>query len=134
VADHTEQLKRIPLFAGVPAAVLRRIATCVKEREYPAGATIVAANTPGHGFYLIVTGSAAVIRGGRTLRTLRMGDYFGELALIRKANRTATVMARDPTTCLVLTRWDFKGILDTNPAIALRLLETVASRVQDDEG
>ena len=134
MADHIERLKKVPLFVGVPDAQLQRIANGVKERRFDAGASIVSAGEPGHGFYLIVQGSAVVKRGDRTIGTLGPGDYFGELALVRETPRTATVVAGDPTTCLVLTRWDFKGILDTNPAIAIRLLETVASRIQDDEG
>jgi CRP/FNR family transcriptional regulator, cyclic AMP receptor protein len=134
VANYTEQLKKIPLFAGIPDAQLQRIANGAKERQFGAGSPIVTASEPGHGFYLIIRGRAEVTRDGRTLRTLGPGDYFGELALIRETPRTATVVAKEPaTTCLVLTRWDFKGILDANPAIAIRLLETVATRIQDDE-
>lgn len=134
MADHVKHLKSVALFAGIPDAQLQRIANGVKERRFDAGAPIVSVGEAGHGFYLIVQGRAEVKRGDRTIRTLGPGDYFGELALIRETPRTATVVAKDATTCLALTRWDFKGILDTNPAIAIRLLETVASRVQDDEG
>jgi CRP-like cAMP-binding protein len=134
VANHTEQLKKIPLFAGIPDAQLQRIANGVKERKFDRGASIVSAGETGHGFYLIVQGEAEVTRGGRTIRTLGAGDYFGELALVRNTPRTATVVAKEPTTCLALMPWDFKGILDANPAIAIRLLETVASRIQEDEG
>jgi len=134
VADYTEHLKSVALFEGISGSQLQRIANGVKERRFDAGASIVSAGEAGHGFYLIVQGRAEVKRGDRTIRALGPGDYFGELALVRESPRTATVVAKDPTTCLVLTRWDFKGILDTNPAIAIRLLETVASRIQDDEG
>ena len=133
-AQHTEELKKIPLFAGMDHAHLERIANGVKERRFDADEVIVSAGEPGHGFYLIVRGRAEVRWGDRTIRTLGPGQYFGELALIRETPRTATVVAKDPTTCLALTRWDFKSILDTNPAIALRVLETVAGRVQEDDG
>jgi CRP-like cAMP-binding protein len=133
VAGHIDHLKKVSLFAGIPDAQLQRIANGVKERKFERGASIVSAGDPGHGFYLIVQGEAEVKRDGRTIRTLGPGDYFGELALVRETPRTATVVAKEPTTCLALTRWDFKGILDANPAIAIRLLETVASRIQEDE-
>lgn len=135
MADYTEQLKKIPLFEGVPHAQLQRIANGVKERQFAAGAPIVSTGEAGHGFYLILKGRAEVTQGERTLRTLGPGEYFGELALVRETPRTATVVAKEPTTtCLVLTRWDFKGILEANPTIAIRLLETVAARIHDDEG
>ena len=134
MADHVPHLKKVPLFHDIPEAQLRRIANGIKERHYEPGAAIVSAGDAGHGFYLIVEGRAAVQINERTVRTLGPGDYFGELALVRETPRSATVIAKEPTTCLALTRWDFKGILDANPAIAIRLLETVARRIQDDEG
>jgi CRP-like cAMP-binding protein len=134
VAAHVERLKSVPLFAGIGDAQLQRIANGVKERRFDADEPIITAGEPGQGFYLIVQGRVEVRRGDRTIRTLGPGDYFGELALLGERPRTATVVAKDPTTCAVLTRWDFRGILDTNPAVAIRLLETVAARIQDDEG
>ena len=133
MADHIAHLTKVPLFDGITDAQLQRIANGVKERRYEPGAAIVSAGETGHGFYLIVQGRAEVNRDGRTIRTLGPGDYFGELALVRESPRSATVIAKEPTTCLALTRWDFKGILDANPTIAIRLLETVASRIHEDE-
>jgi CRP-like cAMP-binding protein len=84
VAGHAEQLKKAPLFEGVSDADLRRIAESAKERRFDAGAPIVSAGEPGHGFYLIVDGRVEVKQGDRTIGTLGPGEYFGELALIRK--------------------------------------------------
>jgi CRP/FNR family transcriptional regulator, cyclic AMP receptor protein len=134
MTNHAEHLKKVPLFAGIPDAQLQRIANGVKERKFDRGTSIVSAGETGHGFYLIVQGEAEVRRDGRTIRTMGAGEYFGELALIRNTPRTATVVAKEPTTCLALLPWDFKGILESNPAIAIRLLETVANRIQEDEG
>jgi CRP-like cAMP-binding protein len=132
VASHAEQLKKVPLFEGISGTDLQRIAESGKERRFDAGTTIVSAGEPGQGFYLIMDGRVDVRQGNRTIATLGPGDYFGELALIRETPRTATVIAKDPTTCLALARWDFKGIVVSNPSIAIRLLETVANRIQDD--
>ena len=134
MANYTDHLKKVRLFAGVPGGQLQRIANGVKERRFDAGTAIVSAGETGHGFYLIVQGHAEVKRDGRTIRTLGPGEYFGEIALLCDRPRTATVEAKDPTTCFILTRWDFKGILEANPTMAISLLEAVASRVQDDEG
>jgi len=133
MADHTSHLKRVPLFADIPDEQLRRIANSARERQFAAGTAIVTTGETGHGFYLIMTGRADVQHEGRTVRTLGPGEYFGELALLRDTARSATVTAREPTTCLQLTRWDFKGLLDAHPALALHLLETVAERIHDDE-
>lgn len=133
MADHAEQLRKIPLFEGISGADLQRIAESAKERRFDAGTAIVSAGEPGHGFYLITDGRVDVRRGDRTIATLGPGNYFGELALIRETPRTATVVAKEPTTCLALARWDFKGIVVANPSIAISLLETVANRIQDDD-
>jgi len=121
------------LFADLSDSELDRVGNSARERRYEPGAPIVSAGETGHGFYLIVEGRADVQREGHTIRQLGPGDYFGELALLRDAPRSATVVARAPTTCLQLTQWDFKGILDSHPAIAVKLLGTVAERVQEDE-
>jgi len=134
MANYTEHLKKVRLFAGIPGGQLQRIANGVKERRYDAGTAIVSAGETGHGFYLIAQGRAEVKRDGRTIRTLGPGDYFGEIALLYDRPRTATVEAKGPTTCLILTQWDFKGILEANPTMAIHLLEAVASRIHDDEG
>lgn len=131
MADHVRYLKQVPLFAGLSDGHLQRIANSVHERSFEPGTPIVSEGEPGQGFYLIVSGRARVQRGERVLRTLNAGDYFGELALLRDRPRSATVVAADRTTCLALTRWDFKGLLDANPTIAVPLLETVAARLDD---
>lgn len=133
MAEYAQTLKQIPLFAEMSDAHLQRIANSARERRFDAGTPIVSAGEAGIGFYLIVAGRAEVQRNKRTLRTLNPGDYFGELAILRDQPRSATVIATEPTTCLVLTRWDFKGVLQANPAMAVPLLETVARRLEDDD-
>lgn len=133
MAESTEFLKRVPLFAGMSGAHIERIANSTRERHFEPGIPIVSEGEKGQGFYLIVAGRADVQQRGRTVRTLSPGDFFGELALLRDQPRSATVIARERTTCLALTRWDFKGILEANPTIALHLLATVAARVPDEE-
>jgi CRP-like cAMP-binding protein len=133
VADYARFLTQVPLFAGMSEAHLRRIVNSTHERHFDPGTPIVSEGETGQGFYLITAGRADVQRRGRTLRTLEPGDYFGELALLRDQPRSATVIAKERTTCLALTRWDFKGILEANPAIAVQLLEAVASRVHDED-
>lgn len=133
MAEYAQTLKQIPLFAEMSDAHLQRIANSARERRFDAGTPIVSAGEAGIGFYLIVAGRAEVQRNKRTLRTLNPGDYFGELAILRDQPRSATVIATEATTCLVLTRWDFKGVLQANPAMAVPLLETVARRLEDDD-
>ncbi len=78
MADHVSQLKRVPLFAHISEAHLQRIATSVRERRYDPGAAIVLAGKTGQGSSLIVFRLADVRRGGRTVRSLGPGEYFGK--------------------------------------------------------
>lgn len=133
MANYARFLTQVPLFAGMSEAHLQRIVNSAHERHFEPGTQIVSEGEKGQGFYLITAGRADVQRRGRTLRTLEPGDYFGELALLRDQPRSATVIAKERTICLALTRWDFKGILEANPAIAIQLLEAVATRVHDED-
>ncbi len=131
---YLEQLRRVPLFHGIPDADLGAIARQLSERSYEPGAVIVKQGEAGIGFYLIDEGKVEVEQNGRVLATLGRGDFFGELALMEDVPRTASVIARTPTRCLQLVRWHFRSILKENPDIAIRVLETAVRRIRRHEG
>jgi CRP/FNR family cyclic AMP-dependent transcriptional regulator len=85
----------------------------------------------GHEFYLILDGTATVKRGGRKVATLSSGDYFGELALLNRSPRNATIIADDDMELLVLGQREFSGVLDEVPGIAHKLLGSMAARLQE---
>jgi CRP-like cAMP-binding protein len=87
----------------------------------------------GIGFYLIADGRVSIERGGTELRQMGPGEFFGELALIDDAPRSANVVARTPVRCLVLVQWVFKPLLREHPEVTLRLLETVVERLRVHE-
>lgn len=74
-------------------------------------------------------------RGGRSERIgeLKAGDVFGEMALLNEFPRSATVRAIEPTTCLGIQRWHFRGILESHPQIALALLPVLTRRLRSAE-
>ena len=135
MSGHDTVLASVPLFADLPKETLDRLQRIAVEREYPAGAEIVSEGEVGAGFFLITKGAVEVSRGqGQThLATRKRGDYFGEMALLDGRPRSASVRATEPTTCLVLTRWDFMAEVRQNPEIALELLEAMSRRVRDLE-
>ncbi len=133
-AKYVEQLRRVPLFHGIPDPGLASIARQITERSYESGTVIVKQGETGVGFYMIDEGKVEVEQGGRTLRTLGPGDFFGELALMEDVPRTASVIARAPTRCLQLVRWNFRAVLKENPDIAIRVLETAVKRLRRAEG
>ncbi len=82
------------------------------------------------GFFLIVAGSVSVVRDGEELARLGPGEFFGELSLLDRQPRMASVVADEPTTCLALPSWEFPKLLETEPRIASAVLKEVASRLR----
>ena len=104
------------------------------EVTVPAGKDIVTEGSTGHEFFLILGGQAVVKRNGRKVATLGKGDYFGELSLLSKAERNATVSAETDLALLVLGQREFSGILDEVPGLAHKLLVSMAGRLREADG
>lgn len=126
-------LERVPLFNGLKSRQLEALASRFVEREYAAGATIVAQGQGGEGFFVIVAGKAEAVRaradGERlTVNTFGPTDFFGEMALLDDGLRTASVIATEPTACLVLARWDFLAVLREDADMAVTVLVELARR------
>ena len=126
-------LEKVPLFKGLNRRQLEHLAKRFVEREYTAGRAIVEQNQGGEGFFIIVSGSADVIRersdGSKTtVNHFEATDFFGELALLDDGLRTASVITTEPTQCLVLTRWDFLGTLKEDCEMAIPILQELARR------
>jgi len=127
----TDQLKNVPLFAGLSDKELKSIADSMTERTFDAGSAVTEEGKTGIGFFVIQDGSATVSAGGKELRKLGAGDYFGEIALMAKSPRTATIVADTDLQCSGLTAWDFRALIEGNPAMSVTLLETLAQRLAD---
>jgi CRP/FNR family transcriptional regulator len=126
-------LNRAPLFRSLNKRQLRSMARRFVERDYEAGDAIVTQGKGGEGFFIITSGEAEAIREGpdgtkTTVNTFGSNDFFGELALLDDGPRTASVVAVEPTECLVLTRWDFLSSLKEDADSAVKVLQEVAKR------
>lgn len=127
---HEQFLARVPIFANCTAEEIAAIAAVAQESAFQAGQIIVTQGTPGQAFYLILTGRVEIIRDGQSLGAFGPGDFFGEMSLLDQAPRSATIRALDPTTCLMLSSWDFKSLLERYPSIAVKLLEVLSRRLR----
>lgn len=134
MAEVVDTLKRVPLFAGFSDRDLKRVAKNMTEREFPAGAEVTTQGADGVGFFVIDDGSAEVQVDGEVVRTLGPGEYFGEIALIDKGPRSATVVATTPLQCRGLTAWAFRPLLQTHPEMAWPMLEALVARLREAEG
>ena len=97
-------LRRLRLFAPVPAIALESAARRLIPLWVDAGETVIREGDLGDRFYVVVEGRVGVRREGRELRTLGPGEDFGEIALLRRVPRTATVVALEPTELRALER------------------------------
>ena len=130
ISDMVEHLGGVPIFEGCSKKDLQTIARQVREISHDAGYVIATEGDPGAGLFVIADGEADVTIGGKKVNHLEAGDFFGEMALLDGGPRTATVTATTPITLYALTEWVFRGLLTEHPSIAMRTLETMASRLR----
>lgn len=128
-AVSSETLRRVPLFEELDAAELQSIADRMHEANVAAGAPVTSEGGPGDAFFVIESGEAEVAVEGTPRGRLVPGDYFGEIALLLGSNRTATVTAVTDLRCYALTPWDFRGLVEENPSIAWKVMQSMASRL-----
>ena len=105
-----DNLRAVPLFASMAHPDLRRIATFATEDSVPAGATIMREGDYSNEMVAIESGTADVIRAGDTVASLGPGDVFGEMGVLERELRTATVVASSPMRLIRLTNWDVKRL------------------------
>ena len=125
-------ISRVPLFEGCSQAELARIAAIATQIEVPKGEVLLRQGERGDDFFVFVKGSADVRKGKTHVRSLKAGDFAGEIALLSDTPRTATVTATSPVTALRATRKGFSELLTTSPAIQKKVLVALANRVAPD--
>jgi CRP/FNR family transcriptional regulator, cyclic AMP receptor protein len=125
-----QRLRTVPLFSSCSDRELANLAQYLKEVDYPAGRPILREGRTGAGLHVIVSGETSVVVGGRSRRRLGPGAFFGEIALLDRGPRTATVLAETPVRVLALSSWNFRAALKEHPGIAIKMLEELASRLR----
>jgi CRP-like cAMP-binding protein len=128
-----DSLRRAPLFGDLSKDELETLAKGTEDLEVEAGKVLCREGEPAMEFFVIIDGEVEVTRDGRTIRTLRNGDFFGEIALLEDLPRTATVTAKTPLRFFVLTRQSFWGLVDRSPDVERKLLRTLARRLVSDD-
>ena len=129
--DKIEQLAKVRLFSACSKKELGLVAKAADEVTVPPGKVLCEQGKPGFEFYLILDGEAAVKRNGKKVATLSAGSYFGELALLDRGPRNATVETSTDATLLVLGQREFTGLLDEAPGMAHKMLTTMAQRLRE---
>ncbi len=129
----SEVLAKVPLFSMLSKRELDKLAQDVHDRTFPAGAVLTEEDEYGTIFTIIVEGKATVTVHGKVARVLEAGDFFGEMGLIDRSPRSATVTADTELRCLLLTQPVFRPFAVSHPETMWALLELMVKRVREAE-
>jgi voltage-gated potassium channel len=119
---------RIPLFHTLNASEIADVTTMLRAQKVDGGTVIARRGEPAHAMYLIADGEVEVKLRHKHLR-LGTGQFFGEIAALRRTRRSATVTAVTPTRLLVLDALDLHALMDRQPALATRIEEAAREKL-----
>jgi CRP-like cAMP-binding protein len=123
-----ERLKRIPVFADLDDEALSHIAALAAEVSVPAGKELVREGDYSYDVLAIEEGTASVTRGGEKIADLGPGDVIGEMGVLERDQRNATVIATSPMLLMTLTTWDIRRLRKSAPEVVEHLRELVEQR------
>lgn len=133
MSKFADEIAAIPLFSACSKRDLQRLARATDELAVGAGTELTVQGAIGREAFVIISGTAAVIKDGKQVALVGAGDHFGELSLLDGGLRTATVTAADDMVVLVLSKPAFNGVLDEIPTLAHKLLVSLAHRLRESE-
>jgi CRP/FNR family transcriptional regulator, cyclic AMP receptor protein len=119
------------MFSGCSSSEIRKIRGSLDQVSVPPGKVLVEEGRIGTEFFLIVSGTAAVTREGKKVATLGPGSYFGELALLDRKPRSASVVSETDMDLLVLSQRQFNSLLESVPTISRKMLAAMANRLRE---
>ena len=126
-------LASVPLFSMLSKRDLEKLSKDAHDRTFPAGTVLTEEDEFGTIFTVVADGTATVTVHGKTARVLHPGDFFGEMALIDRSPRSATVTADTELRCIMLTQPVFRPFAMSHPETMWALLERMVQRVRDAE-
>jgi CRP/FNR family transcriptional regulator, cyclic AMP receptor protein len=128
-----ERLAEVPLFEGLSKQQLRRISSLMTRIDRPAGQVLTREGEHGSEFFIVLEGEVEVRQADRVIATRQPGDYVGEIALLDKRPRTASVVATTPVSVEVLSRREFVSLLAEAPELSEQIMATMARRLAELE-
>jgi CRP-like cAMP-binding protein len=129
-----QALRRAPLFEDLSRKELVQLARASEDFEVAPGRVLCTEGEVGQEFFVIVDGKVEVTRKGQRVAMRGGGEFVGEIALLEETPRTATVTAKTPLRLFVLTRKDFRHLVNENPSVERKVLRALARRVVELSG
>lgn len=126
-------LKGIWLFSNCSESERKKVRRLLTDARVAEGEWLVGEGEMGAYLFVIVNGRAEVRRNGRTVAELGAGDHFGELSLLDRRPRSASVVCMTDVEIVLLSRRDFDRLLDTVPAIARKVMRSMAARLRESD-
>ena len=126
-----EHLRNVPLFSSCSTKDLEKIAKAGDELVMPAGSMIVDQGQTGREAFIVLEGTVTVKRNGKKVATLGAGTVVGELSLLDHGPRTATVVCDTDCRLMLITQRHFLAVVDDVPALAHKLLASLAGRIRE---
>jgi CRP-like cAMP-binding protein len=134
MATHTDEklelLRRVPLLAGLGRKDVEEVGRLAEEIDVPAGRVLMREGQTGQEFFVVISGSVLIERGGHALRSLGPGDFLGEIALVDDGPRTATATTEMSSKLLVLAHREFHSLMDQFPSVRKAVMQALAMRVR----
>jgi CRP-like cAMP-binding protein len=124
------ELQSIPLFESLPRDQRSVVAQHADEIDVDEGTDLVRQGEFAYEFFVIEEGGAEVVRDGQRVAELGPGDFLGEMGIVSKATRNATVTTTTKSKVIVMTEQDFRSMSRSNPDIAGRIQAAVEERCQ----
>jgi CRP-like cAMP-binding protein len=124
-------MRKVALFEELAPGDLKQIARLATERFYPPGAQIVRQGDPGDELYIIVSGNVRVMTNGQPVAVRSVGDTVGEMAILTREPRMATLVADGDVRVLCVEQRQFEVMLRDRPEIGLAVIKTLAQRLRE---
>ena len=123
-------LRSIALFDSLPSEARAAIAQHADELDVSEGTELARQGEFAYEFFVIEEGNAEVLRDGERIAELGPGDFLGEMGIVGKVVRNATVRTTSPSRVIVMSEQDFRSMSRTNPDVASRITAAVEQRCQ----
>ncbi len=123
-------IRGVPLFSDLDDKTVSRLAGEFIERHFDEGVAIATEGVEGLNFFIVESGEASITVKGNAVATLGPGSSFGEVALVDKSARSATVTATTPIVAYALPIWSFRPFVEQRPELAWKLLQTLAEMLR----